>query len=225
MFRTVANERNLTIAATATLPTDASDTARINKAAQVAANVIWIKDEKGANIVGDVGTIVYLGSASDIFQLLLIEAEKYNITGNPFIWLASDGGNTFCSFFFFSDRSQHKNAATATSFDFRNDNVTKPSTRLGIYATTGDDPFYSLSSLLLCTLSVPESFCAHNASVSFPTSQRYKDTMLAAWLERAKVGPFVNLGDATHLVVPRLSVCSLLNESSFTTKTSRGPRR
>lgn len=94
VFRTVADEKNVSVLATVSLPTGDSDdsmfTMRIANAASQLRDAIR-NPNTGEPL--DVGTFVYLGSSSSTFARLLRACEKQNITGNPYLWLASDGGS------------------------------------------------------------------------------------------------------------------------------------
>lgn len=174
VFRNVAEEKNITLLATVSLPTGDSDdttfTARIISAAEQLSNAIR-NPNTGQPL--DVGTFIYLGSSSLTFNRLLRECEKKNITGSPYLWLGSDGGSfylfffiiyfflvLFGFFFFFFLVTIIVPYRLATSLDFASaDTGLKPETRRGIMATTlyGSD------------------------------SPKYRDLYYSEWVTRAKV--------------------------------------
>ena len=118
VFRSVALTKNITIVGTQTLPTDASATDRIDQVMKTLAAAIYGVNFDKKQVLGDLGTILYLGSSSELYGVVLQRAEQLKLIGAPFIWLSSDG---------------------STSWDFTADSnfkLQREESRLGVFAVT-----------------------------------------------------------------------------------------
>ena len=112
VFRTVASEKNISVLATVSLPTGDSDDSMVATRIANAAQLLYdaIRNPNAKDQLLDVGTFIYLGSSSTTYVRLLRECEKKNLTGEPYLWLSSDGGaRRFLIFAFFAFSSRAVN--------------------------------------------------------------------------------------------------------------------
>jgi serine/threonine protein kinase len=92
VFRARAEELNITVALTVTLP-DLAGIDAVETLLRPAVDVVYSKASAGeARQRLDVGTFLYFGPGSEQLLYLLKAGEKLELAGNPFVWITSDGG-------------------------------------------------------------------------------------------------------------------------------------